>query len=214
MASRWSGRVVAGAVLILFGVVLLLETTGVVDVGDVWLYFPSLIAVAGAWSLVSGRGRRLFWPGTFLLVGVGWQLVNLEVLTAATARSYWPVLVVWFGVTTLTRGWRRRHLGRQDTVYVFGESVAHADVAAGEAVAIFGDTVVDYRSGDVTPPVSVDAAAIFGDVHIRVPDEWTVSHEAVAVFGSVTDRRPTTPGEDVDLQVDGVAIFGSIVITD
>ncbi|MFB6104138.1 MAG: hypothetical protein ABEJ57_03515 [Halobacteriaceae archaeon] len=214
MRSRWSGRVLVGTALILLGGLLLLERTGVLDVEAIWVYLPSVLALAGAWSLVSNRGRRLFWPGTLLLVGIGWQLVTLDVITSETAWSYWPVLVVWLGVSTLTRGWRRRHLGRGRDVIAFGESVVHADIDAGEAVAIFGDTVVDYRSREVSPPVSVDAAAIFGDVQIRVPDEWTVSHEAVAVFGSVTDRRPASPGGAVDLQVEGVAIFGSIVITD
>lgn len=214
MASRWSGRVIFGALLVLVGVVLLVDSTNVYEIGDLWTYAPIALVVWGVWRLLTSRGRQLFWPGTLILVGGGWVLVNLDVLAADVARSYWPVVIVLWGVSILTRRVRQRQPERRGKVYVFGDSVTHGDIEDGNVVAIFGDTVVDYRTEPITPPVSVDAVAIFGEAVIRVPSEWSVAQESIAVFGSVEDDRGTTTDGTPDLTVDGVALFGTIRITE
>lgn len=214
MASRWSGRILFGAFLVLVGIVLLVDTTNVYEIGDLWQYAPVVLVVWGVWTLLTSRGRQLFWPGTLILVGGGWVLVNLDVVAADVARSYWPVLVVLWGVSILTRRVRRRNPERRGKVYVFGDSVTHGDIDDGNVLAIFGNTVIDYRQEPITPPISVDAVAIFGEAEIRVPSDWSVAQESVAVFGSVDNERGAEPGETPDLTVDGVAIFGTIHITD
>lgn len=216
--TRW----VLGGLLVVLGLVLLGDNVGVYDVGDVWTYVPLLLVAWGLWSLVRHRFRRLFWPLLLVLVGALWQLVELGRLTEAQAWDFWPVVLVLLGLS-LVFGRRRRSVteirgDRFEFVSVTSSVDERLGAAAhgGEATAVFGSVTVDLRDDDVTPPVEIDAAAIFGNVTIRVPSEWDVATETAAVFGRVTDERPDRPPRksSPDLAVSGAAIFGDVVITD
>lgn len=220
MARSW--RIVLGVLLVLLGAVLLGDTAGLYEFGGVRTLLPGLLVLWGLWSLVRHRFRRLFWPLVLVLVGVLWQLVVLDRLTAAEAWEYWPAVLILLGVSMLLGRRRRRSVteryGDRVELVAISETVDRrfdASVGHGEATAVFGDVVVDLRDREGDPPVTLEAVAVFGDVTVRVPPEWTVSTETVSIAGRVADTRRERPsGRSPDLALSGVAVFGNVTVTD
>lgn len=201
-------RQLLGGIVVALGVVLLADSTGLVDVDGFEVFLAGALVVYGGYRLVSERARHLFWPGTFLLVGVGWLLVEFGVLTGAQAGQFWPALLVLFGASLL-RG--RRH----GSVFDSGLVVVGTDGANENGVtAIFEDARLDLRGIDLPAPSVVEAVAVFGNAEVVVPEDWVVVVDATAVFGSVRDMRRSRPTGEPDLVLDGAAVFGDVRLTD
>jgi len=200
--SRPRTRSLLGGLVVALGVLLLVDTTGLFEVDGFGLFLAGALVVYGGYRLVTERARYLLWPGAALLVGTGWLLVEVNVLTAAQAEQFWPALVVLFGLSLLRT--RRR-------VSVVGTSGVADD---GSVVAVFEDARLDLRGMELSPGTRVDAVAVFDDAEVVVPEEWVVVVEATTVFGGVRDLRRSRPTGEPDLLIDGVALFGDIRLTD
>jgi len=60
----------------------------------------------------------------------------------------------------------------------------------------------------------VDLSCVFGGAEIRVPPEWDVRNNVVAVFGGVSDQRSGTrpAASGPALVIEGLAMFGGVEI--
>jgi predicted membrane protein len=208
LRSRPGGtRLLFGAIVVLLGIVLLLDTTGTYPIDGLSVFLAGLFVLYGLYRFVRSRLTKVFWPGIFVLVGGLWLAVEFEVLTEGAAWDFWPVVIVLFGVSLLVG--RRRHA----VVVTPSSGYVSEDVESDEVVAVFGDARADLR--DATGGNHLDPAAIFGTVEVIVPEDWTVAIETVRIFGDVEDDR-RYPGRDQepDLVLGGVAIFGDVVLRD
>jgi hypothetical protein len=199
--SRPRTRSLIGGLVVVLGVLLLVDSTGLFEVDGFGLFLAGALVVYGAYRLVTERARHLLWPGAALLVGSGWLLVEVNVLTAAQAEQFWPALVVLFGLSLL--------LGRRR-----GAVVTTTGTGESSVTAVFEDARLDLRGVELPRGSRVDAVAVFDDAEVVVPEEWVVVVEAATVFGGMQDLRRSRPAGEPDLVIDGVALFGDIRITD
>jgi hypothetical protein len=104
-----------------------------------------------------------------------------------------------------------------------------------DAFSVFGDVKLDFSRASLPPTgiVEITASAIFGSVHIVIPDGAEVEVEGTPIFGSIehkvrgkgagTRLRELITGEDSNVELDddgdpplfrviGSAVFGSIEI--
>lgn len=219
-----TSQVVFGALVVLIGVLLLLDTTGVYPTGSLLVYVPSLFVLVGIWALVRSRFRSLGGPLVVVLVAGAWQLVALDVVAADELVDFWPVLLIAFGLSIILGRYRSRVRSSTDDYSslfaAFGgverrntsESFAGADLTA-----IFGGAELDLRDAAVAdPPAHVNAVALFGGAEVIVPREWNVSMDVLPILGGATDDRPRRDEqhEAVDLEVTGFAAFGGVTVTD
>lgn len=200
---------VLGGLVVLLGLVLLADTTGLVTVDGFEVFLASALVVYGVYRLVSERARHLFWPGAFVLVGGGWLLVELGVLTAGQATGFWPLLLVLFGASLLRGRNRRTVFGTEAIVITSG-----VGNDTNGATAVFDDARLDLRGLDLPDGATVEPVAIFGNAEVVVPDDRVVLIQSTAIFGTVRDMRRSHPVGDPDLVIDGTAIFGDVRITD
>lgn len=200
--SRPRTRSLLGGLVVVLGVLLLVDSTGLLEVDGFGLFLAGALVVYGGYRLVTERARHILWPGAALLVGTGWLLVEVNVLTAAQAEQFWPALVVLFGLSLL---WSRRRAGVVVTTGGTGET---------GVTAVFEDARLDLRGVKLPAGSRVDAVAVFDDAEVVVPEEWVVVVEAATVFGGVRDLRRSRPAGEPDLVIDGLALFGNIRITD
>lgn len=229
MARTSSSRWVVGLVLIAVGVLFLLDTTGVVAVGDVpATYWPLLLVGWGLWALVRERGRSLVGL-LVLLVGVAFQAERLDYLEPGWARRYWPAVLIVVGLAVLLeavlpdrdRG-RRPRDGRGrgedwlDAVAVLAgrkERIRSRAWRGGRVTAILGGVELDLR--DATPTAEgavLHVTAILGGVDIRVPEGWRVTLAGTPLLGGFDDK--TRGGDELGplLTVRGSAILGGVDI--
>lgn len=226
--SRLSTQALTGLIIVVVGVLLLLGTTGTYDVGRLWRYVPSLFVVLGLWAIVQSDFRNLAGPIILIIVAGTVQLLTLDVITGDTIATWWPLLVVLFGLAILFGHWRRRSrvptvsADDFDLIGVFGGAerrVTSDAFTGGSATAVFGGVEVDLRDAEIAdPPAVVTAIALFGGVELVVPEEWNVAVDALPLFGAVEDERRRPPADaerrdGPDLVVTGLVAFGGMSVS-
>ena len=213
-----------GAVVVLIGLLLLLQTTGLFSTSGLLVYIPSLFVGVGIWALVQSRFRNIGGPLVFIVVGGAWQLVTLGYATADEVFAFWPVLLIVFGFSVIL-GQVRSRVRKTDAGFTtafaaFGgvekRNTSNAFEGA-DLTAIFGGTELDLRDVSLEErPAQINAVTLFGGVDVIVPRDWNVQLDVLPVLGGASDDRPRGENvhEDVDLIVTGFAAFGGITITD
>lgn len=213
-----------GAVVVLVGVLLLLDTTGVFRTRDLLSYVPSLFVVVGVWALVRSGLRNVVGPVVLIGIGGAWQLVTLDFATVDQVVVLWPILVIAFGLSIVLGQFRSRVREIDESFTsafaAFGgvekRNTSRAFVGA-DLTAVFGGTELDLRDAVIERrPAQVNAVALFGGVDVVVPREWNVRMDVLPVLGGASDDRPRREGqhEEVDLLVTGFAAFGGVSVTD
>ena len=145
--SRFSTQALTGLIVVVIGILLLLGTTGVYDVGRLWRYVPSLFVLLGLWALIQSGFRNVTGPAILIIVAGTVQLLALDLITGETVAAWWPLLIVLFGLSILWGHYRRR--GRVpsvegedfDLLGVFGGTerrVTSQSFRGGTATALFG----------------------------------------------------------------------------
>lgn len=220
MAGRVSTQTIMGGIIVVVGLLLLLDTTGLANTSELLVYVPSLFVLLGLYAVLSSDFRNLTGPLLVVVVAGAWQLVALDLVEGADLASFWPVLIVLFGLSLLL-GRLRSPVDevsdrRVDAIAVFGGReyrVTTDEFEGGDVTALFGGIELDLRDAGMRErPVVVSATALFGGVEIAVPREWNVKVDVLPVFGGASDERPRYPEEhrDVDLVVTGFAAFGGV----
>ncbi|MFW5903486.1 MAG: LiaF transmembrane domain-containing protein [Halolamina sp.] len=204
--NRAGARLLFGAIVILLGIVLLLDTTGTYAIDGLSVFLAGLFVLYGLYRFVRSRLTRVFWPGVFVLVGGLWLAVEFEVMTEGAAWDFWPLVIVLFGVSLL--------LGRRGRSAVVLGPISNdvwEDADGDDVVAVFGTARADLRGE--TGPARLEPVAIFGTVEVFVPADWTVDVETVRIFGDVKDdRRHSGRHDETDLVLEGAAIFGDVLL--
>ncbi|WP_254768717.1 LiaF transmembrane domain-containing protein [Salinilacihabitans rarus] len=219
-----TGQFVLGAIVVLVGVLLLLNSTGVFPTRDLLLYAPLLFVAVGVWALVQSRFRNVVGPAVLIGIAGAAQLIALGYATVAQVVVYWPVLVIAFGLSIVLGQYRSRVRHTDDAFTsafaAFGgveKRNSSAAFTGAELTAAFGGTELDLRGATIAdPPARINAVAMFGGVEIIVPREWNVRLDVLPVLAGAADDRPRRDGEheDVDLVVTGFAAFGEVSVTD
>ena len=222
--TRRGSRLTTGAVIVLIGLVLLLDTTGVLPIGPLSRWIPGLFVLLGVWVLVKSGYRSVAGP-LFVIVLAGlFQLQALGLLPDGSVGRWWPLAVVAFGTGFLVN--RRQHrtplttnTDAADVVSVFGDARRHLTTQSftgGNVVTVIGDADVDLRDAAVaSKPATLDLVVVIGDCEVRVPEDWTVRLDTVTVLGEVVDRRPRGPAaETPDLVLTGLVVLGDVTVRD
>jgi len=229
MSPRTDRRVLTsqflfGAIVILIGLLLLLQTTGLLSTGDLLVYVPSLFVGIGIWALIQSRFRNVGGPLVFIVVGGAWQLVTLGYATADEVFAFWPVLLILFGLSVIL-GQVRSRVRKTDAGFTtafaaFGgveKRNTSKSFEGADLTAIFGGTELDLRDVSLEEkPAQINAVALFGGVDVIVPRDWNVQLDILPVLGGASDDRPRRENghDEVDLIVTGFAAFGGVTITD
>ena len=224
--SRW----ILGLLLLAIGVLLLLDTTDVIETDNVWsLIWPAMLIFLGSWFLFRERGRSLFGL-VLLLLGAGFFAQNADWIERGWIGRYWPVVVIGAGLAVLadaTGVLRRR--GMEAGVDVRGDDWLRATAVmsgrrervtstawrGGEVTAVMGGVELDLREAKLAAEgARLDVTALMGGIDIWVPSGWKITSRITPLLGGVEDK--TTPGpSDGDaqrLELTGMALMGGVEI--
>jgi len=217
-----TSQLIVGIIIIFAGILLLLETTGIYPTGDILRFVPSLFIILGIWALMKSRLQSFFGPIILILFALGWQLVALDYVTWGQIFDFWPVVLILIGIYLIMGRYRSR-VRESDSAYtssfaVFGDvnkRNTSSDFTSGELRGIFSDIILDLRDAKISDvPARVSVSVLFSDVDIRVPDEWNVQIDTLPILAEGLDRRRKSEEEheEVDLIVDGIAVFSDVYI--
>ncbi|MEO8661982.1 MAG: hypothetical protein ABI693_26180 [Bryobacteraceae bacterium] len=125
-----------------------------------------------------------------------------------------PLLIVIVVIGLLHDRSVNGRLAGNSGVAVFSSTssvVDSKDFRSADAVAVFGRNRLDLRGASFAESrPRVSAVAVFGQVEIIVPPGTRITGESVPFLGRVEYR--VRGGQGPSIEVDGVALFGSVVV--
>jgi len=217
-----TGQLIVGIIIILAGILLLLETTGIYPTRDILRFVPSLFIILGVWALVKSRLQTFFGPMILILFALAWQLIALDYITWSQIFDFWPIILILIGIYLIIGRYRSR-VRESDSAYtssfaVFGDVEKRntsSDFTGGELSGIFSDVKFDLRDAKISDvPARLSVSVLFSDVDIIVPPEWNVQIDTLPILAESLDKRRKSEEEheEVDLIVDGIAVFSDVYI--
>ncbi len=109
---RFDATMAAGAVIVVLGVLLTLDTLEIFDISEARRFWPMILVALGVGRIAEGRGRRRSFG--LLLVGLGgaFQLQQFGLLAVewSDLGRWWPLLTVLALYALFDFQWRGRGL--------------------------------------------------------------------------------------------------------
>lgn len=223
----YQGRIFAGLLIILIGVLFLLGNLGKLDFWDIFsTFWPLILIFIGLWHLIGHEFRRWGFGLLFVLVGVFFLLDNLDVIRGRTWLYLWPLLVIAAGLWIIFRP-RIRFAQEKaaeikekdlDIFAVFSglnRPIKSKEFKGGKVSALMAGVELDFTEAGLSGnQAAVEVTAILGGIDIRVPNDWEVVVDSSAFLGGVEDKHRPTPAAEKKptLYIKATAILGGIEI--
>lgn len=112
---RWRRQAMWGIVLVVLGAVLFLDQMDILDVGELWHYWPLLMVVVGINKMIGYPTARDFTSGLWIAFVGAWLFAVFEELWGLTFDNSWPVFIIVSGVTMVLEPVIARRLNSRES---------------------------------------------------------------------------------------------------
>ncbi len=219
---KMNSKNIIAFILIILGTGLLLDAFGVMAFGSLFSdWWPVVFIILGI-SVMSGT-KGMNFPGVFfILLGLIFLMSTLDIIDIGFWQLFWPTLIIAIGLKLLIGS---RHKGRVhhsskdgkikiDTMFSEIKHIVRDDeLAPGEVNTMFGSIKLDYSKLNAKADfVELEANAIFGNVKIRIPDNWNVHTKGSPIFGELSNKTVMNAEPETVLRLNFGIIFGSIEV--
>ena len=211
---RSLGQVLLGVLVVLAGVVLLLDRTGVLDVdlgtvaATLW---PLAVVLVGLTSLLLVP-RAWYGPLVITAAGVVLLLDRLDVLDVSVWDYLWPIAVIFIGLGITVGAAARDDQGERITAIAFWwgaeRRTRSRTFRSASLTAIMGGVELDLREADIEGSARVDVFTFWGGVEIKVPRTWEVRTSGLPLLGGWENKTEPPAGGGPVLDVRLVTIMG------
>jgi predicted membrane protein len=204
---------IAGLLIIAFGVLLLLDQEGILSISHVLRFWPLLLIVPGLVKLFQGRTSHervfgtllVFFGLLFLFSALGFRHFQFSHL--------WPLVIIAAGAWILYSPPKIAHKpvvlfkglagnpeeGEINSVNVLGggeSRITSRNFRGGKLVAVFGGFKLDMSAAEMEGEEAViDLVAFFGGGEFIIPRTWEVSVRGTGLFGGHGDETRHVPPE-------------------
>lgn len=222
-------RILFGLVVIALGVLFTLDNLGMLDAGEILRWWPVVLVAFGLCRLTGTGCRRnpllgaIFTFAGALLLAHEFDLVHFD------PWDFWPVVLVLVGGSMVARALDRARAAAapgtpgSDTTSTFStfsmwsgieRKVVSPDFRGGDVTAIMGGVEIDLRSAKMPAGQAIiDVTVMWGGVDLFVPEDWTVTVEALPLMAGIEDDTRAPAGEiRGNLVVKGVVLMGGVEI--
>lgn len=228
--SSASGRVFAGIILMVVGIVLFAKQFGL-DL-PYWVFrWEMFLIVLGLFLGAKNSFKRSGWMIP-VLIGSFFLLDDLF-LDIRLKDFFWPVVLLFAGAAMIVSPFKRKHWEKKfnqmndseltedfiDTTSVFGgvkKNVLTKSFKGGQIFNVFGGVELDLTQSDIEGIVVLDITQVFGGTKLILPSHWEVKTEITAIIGGVDDKRKNLSAlniaEGKTLILRGTSVFAGIDI--
>ena len=219
-----STRFILGVILIIFGILFLIEQTGIfgihIPVWDViWTFWPLILIFLGAKLLIQGN-----YSGGLILLVLGVVFLSTTLFKWNFFAVLWPVIIITIGasilikrednpINTAVKSSTKDLLN--ETVVFWGseKKIESEKFKGGEINVAFGGITIDLRDSKVAENgANLHINCAFGSVEILVPKNCRVVSEGTGILGGwdveIEKRETTKPV----LTITGGVILGGVEI--
>ena len=223
--SRVTGRLVFGLLVVAVGVVFLLDQLHLAEAKQFLRFLPAIPLLWGILLLFGLGVRRNVAGGLIVSFFAGWFLLQSLGVLRMDPWGLWPLILVvlggWLVVAALRGPASTARLEKgASTLQAFAlwsgsaRKVVSEDFRGGEVTAIMGGHEIDLRPAKMASGTAViDLFVWWGGVEIKVPEDWKVTNEALALLGGVDDKSRMPEGEvRGHLVLKGPIIMGGVEV--
>lgn len=222
-ASHTLGIIIAGLVVMAFGLALLADNVGWLSLHSVLaqLWPLGLVALGIAFVLQRGHG---FWGIALIFAGVWAYARQMHWWNVSFWSVFGPALIVLAGASII---WRALHRPRSPVpssdTYIRSFAILSgaewrptSPFEGAELNATLGGVKLDLTGAPMAgESATIDLFALMGGVEILVPPDWTVITKVTTFMGGCSDkRRPSTLPRTKQLIVQGFTMMGGVEIKD
>lgn len=228
--SRIGGRIILGAIFLVFGILFLLSNFELVEFSIPRIIFSwqVILIIIGAVIIINSNDIA-----GYILVTIG-TVFLLSKYYGFNAWDLWPVILIVLGIYLVFNfnkghgihtkrfsarfGSKGTELSEDiiDEIAVFGggkKFITSKNFQGGRATAIFGGLELDLYDTQLAPGEQIiDILTIFGGVSVHVPREWKVILKITPIFGGFSDERRRSPelesSSNKVLIIKGMVLFG------
>lgn len=223
--AKLSNQAILGIIILIVGILLLLENTGIYDTGQFLLYIPSLFILLGVYAIFKSGFRNMGGPLILIVIFTLIQLSVLDLISPSALGNWWPLILVVIGIGIIVNHYRKPSAEFEsrdeiDLMAILGgvdNTIRSAQFRGGDITAIMGGVELDLRESKIKDqPALINATVLLGGADIKVPSDWDVEIKAIPILGGVSDdrKRLSSSKEKVkpDLIVRGFVALGGIGI--
>lgn len=192
-------NIAAGLCVVALGVLLLLQMNGMIQARLIVKLWPvALILIGGAVVMQSSRGGQV---------------------SGSVSGLIWIVLLGALFGHVYDRRDQGAQLGPgQISMFAVLGGDKHPPITGefhgGQVTTVMGGANLDLRHAELAPgqTVVIDLFAVMGGTEIRMPANWQVDSQAVAIMGGVNDDRPRNASSPADPAPPRVVLKGTVLM--
>lgn len=221
-------RTILGAVIIIFGLIMLLETLGIGGITIEYIisnYWAIIFMVIGL-SILLGNSTHKF-PG-LIIFSIGALNQANSLLNRYADRDIddfiLPIIIIVIGAWFLLP--RKKYDGDgtlnndsfvKQIVLFSGAEITNEsrNFQGADLFALFGGIDLDLKGADIKPgeKVKIDVFTGFGGTTIVVPEGWRVKVTGIPLFGGWSNKARRGDVESgIDLEISAFIAFGGLEI--
>lgn len=222
----------------MIGVSILLDNVLVIDIPNLWDFWPSILIIFGLKNLFENLDQPV-WPLFTVGVGVLLQLITLDILDGSIIGTlFWPVVFIGIGLAILvnkadspTKKYTsftetpKKGSGSKDEKTTTESSETSFDItrvfssekkkitsknfSSGNITIFAGEVTLEFTDAKLAHEVvNLAETVIFGSLIIRIPDSISVETSVTSIFGDIEDHRDK---DNVNPDAETLLIKGSIL---
>ena len=96
-----SGEMVFGAIVLLFGTLLLLDNVDIIEMGTVWMSWPLVLVAIGINKMINSSSQKETGGGIWLIFLGFWLLISINRFFGLAFWDTWPMLIIAWGVSEI-----------------------------------------------------------------------------------------------------------------
>ncbi len=212
---------IVGVFIMFVGLLLTADNLGWIEAGNAWRLWPVfLIALGVVMFQRSQEAPAKIWAGFVIYAGV-WLTAGRLLGWPVRLSMLWPIALVVIGLVII----RRARGADPDTAMVADQRIS--DFAfwsgvqrrvsspvfrRGDLTVVMGGIELDLRPAGISGDAVLDIFVIMGGVEIRVPPDWMVSNETVAIMGGATNKSTGSPDAKHRLLLRGFVLMGGVEV--
>ena len=214
-------QTLVGLLIVAAGLLLLAENIGLVQARSLLSYWP--LAVLGVGIMMFRRAADTAartWAGFVMFAG-GWWTLSLVFGWSVRLSTLFPIGLVMLGVVIIQRalGLRNTDAGSADQALsdlAFWSGIERKVNAQffrrADLTAIMGGIQMDFRQAAINGEAVIDLFVVMGGVELRVPPDWVVSNQMVAIMGGASDKSTGPSDSRNRLVLRGFVLMGGVEV--
>jgi predicted membrane protein len=214
-------QTLVGLLIVVLGLLMLGDNLGLMETRRVLAFWPVGVLVVGALMFTRAAdvaGRT--WAGFVMFVG-GWWTLSVLMDWPVRLSTIFPIGLVMIGIVVIQRavGLRPVEPGTadqsiSDLAFWAGieRKVTSALFRRADITAVMGGIQLDFRQAAINGEAVVDLFVFMGGVEIKVPPDWIVSNQAIAIMGGAQDKSTGSADSKHRLVLRGFIMMGGVEV--